>query len=538
MTAMRQFSKKHFGCIAAFCTLIAFGILSILLRQDANYDLKNYHYYNAYAWLTDRYHQDVLPAQFDQTYFNPLLDVPIYFLQRHVPPRLAGFILGFVQGLNVLLVYQLARRILPAGPSTLHRALPVLATAVGATTPVFLSELGTDFGDNLTSLPILGGLLLVIIDLQAGRVGWRSLIGGLCFGLAVGVKLTNAPYGVALIAAVAVATPLRRTVMAVLATGAAAAAGFAATAGYWLLFLYRAFGNPLFPYYNGVFHSPYAQPFDQRDMRWIAHGLADVVRYPFAWFVGLQPPSMELRFRDPRWLLIIALFVAVAATRLWGWVRSRRSRGEATTVAAAAAPEWQRSATLFVVFAVVAYSVWLYQFSYSRYLVPIDLTTGILLWLLVLLLPLRRRQVTVLGLVLSLVAFSSLIKYPNWGRAPWSDSWFDVRLDRLPNPDRAQVLMVSKEPLAYVIPAFPPQVRFLRVDGWGWSKNTGKFEERVAAAVAAHDGSFYALAVSPAEVAAAAPVLATYGLVPGDPAACLPLPTKFSTLLLCPLHRR
>ena len=52
---------------------------SVLMGQDANWDLRNYHLYNPFALLHGRLWRDLMPAG-PQSYFNPLLDVPYYVL--------------------------------------------------------------------------------------------------------------------------------------------------------------------------------------------------------------------------------------------------------------------------------------------------------------------------------------------------------------------------------------------------------------------------------------------------------------------------
>src|ERR1700674_1982410 len=54
------------------------GVASVLLlRQDVNWDLQNYHFYNAWAFAHGRLGWDLAPAQV-QTFHNPLLDLPFY----------------------------------------------------------------------------------------------------------------------------------------------------------------------------------------------------------------------------------------------------------------------------------------------------------------------------------------------------------------------------------------------------------------------------------------------------------------------------
>jgi hypothetical protein len=90
-------------CLAPF----AFGLLALFLGQDANWDLRNYHFYNAYAFLNNRYGQDLLPSQ-TPYFYNPLIDVPFFVLATHVSARFAAFVLGSVQGLNFVGLFVIA----------------------------------------------------------------------------------------------------------------------------------------------------------------------------------------------------------------------------------------------------------------------------------------------------------------------------------------------------------------------------------------------------------------------------------------------
>ena len=69
----------------------------LALGQDANWDLRNYHFYNAYAFLNNRYAQDLLPSQ-TPYFYNPLMDVPFFVLATHAPAKVAGFCLGICAG--------------------------------------------------------------------------------------------------------------------------------------------------------------------------------------------------------------------------------------------------------------------------------------------------------------------------------------------------------------------------------------------------------------------------------------------------------
>src|SRR5262249_18399516 len=134
---------------------------ALFLGQDANWDLRNYHWYNAYALLNGRYALDLLPSQ-TPYFYNPVLDVPFYLLATHVPARIAGFALGFVQGLNFVLLFMLAYASLVIANPRHKVIVSALLAALGMLGGGGIALLGTTFYDNVTSLGLFLSALLVI----------------------------------------------------------------------------------------------------------------------------------------------------------------------------------------------------------------------------------------------------------------------------------------------------------------------------------------------------------------------------------------
>ena len=142
---------------AALILVIAplfFGVLALLLGQDANWDLRNYLWYNAYAFLNGRYGFDLLPSQIPY-FYNPLLDVPFYLLATHVSAQVAGFILGTFQGLNFILLFMIAYLSLIITDTRLKVAACACLAALGMLGGGGIAQIGTTFGDNITSLGVL-----------------------------------------------------------------------------------------------------------------------------------------------------------------------------------------------------------------------------------------------------------------------------------------------------------------------------------------------------------------------------------------------
>ena len=89
-------------------------VWAVFAGQDMNWDLRNYHYYTAYAWWQGKTNYHIAPAQV-QNWLNPLVYAPYYWFIRHCRPVVSGAIFGGVAGLNFVLVYALARLVVSRG---------------------------------------------------------------------------------------------------------------------------------------------------------------------------------------------------------------------------------------------------------------------------------------------------------------------------------------------------------------------------------------------------------------------------------------
>src|SRR5262245_2821872 len=94
-----QFDQSRFGPLV-LCLFVG-AAASVGLGQDANWDLRNYHLYNPFAFLNDRFWVDLIPAGVQST-FNPLIDLP-YFILATGPlassPRVMAAVAGLPYGL-------------------------------------------------------------------------------------------------------------------------------------------------------------------------------------------------------------------------------------------------------------------------------------------------------------------------------------------------------------------------------------------------------------------------------------------------------
>ncbi|MFC0677565.1 hypothetical protein ACFFGH_06875 [Lysobacter korlensis] len=422
---------------AAFALLS--GLVSLALGQDRNWDLRNYHLYNAYAWLGERWHVDLAPAQL-QSYFTPLLDLPYFWLLRHGSAELAGFALGAWHGLGFALAAAVAWRLLDAEPRRMRTAL--LLALAGCTGAAFLSELGNTMGDNTTAPFVLGALLVLLPrDTPIGR---GQLIGaGALLGLAVALKLTNAIYAVGLAAAVLV-QPTGQPRWGQLTTlTVAALVVFALVAGPWHWTLWTTFGNPLFPQFNALFQAPLAQPIGVADHQWGPKGLAEWLVWPLVFTfdpmrVGTSPLPQVI------WAVLFAFAAGLALRRL---VRQPLPRQPLAA-----------DLRFVAVFLGASFLAWMAVFNIYRYLVVLELLAPLLLWLM-----LRPHWPRATPWLVAGCALVSLLGWNTWGHAGWSERDFAVDRPAAARDKAATVVFVGGEPVAWTVPFLPADWAFVSV---------------------------------------------------------------------------
>lgn len=422
--------------VIVICSMLAGALYTFAMGEDVNWDWQNYHEYNVWAVLNGRYGVDAVPSGF-QTYFNPIVYFPVYYLRHYLPSPYGLMITGAIHGLNLALICLFARLVLRQAATF---AAIAAAVAIAASGPMTLSEVGTSFSDVLLALPVIGGFLLILVaDRQPAG---RYLLAGLLIGAAVGLKLTNVVYAIGAAAAVlAAARPLRATAL----LGFGGIVGAALTGGEWCLIAWRDTGNPIFPLFNAVFQSSEAATVNLMDAQFMPHSVSDALAYPFYWLIG-DHRGAEHPFRDARF--------AVAAVLLVLGLIVRMTRGRAILT--------RRDVQLVVLFA-VSYLAWLGLFSIQRYAVVLELLCGPIIVLLLARLaasagPPKASAVPLNALMLTVAAAIALwSQRADWWHRSWSDTYRPKIADEL---DQPATYFILGKPLAYIAPQLPSQSRF------------------------------------------------------------------------------
>ncbi len=449
--------RLSLAVIAISLTLGA--VIAVNRGQDLNWDLLNYHYYNPFAFIHDRLAYDFAPG-YIQTYLNPLLDVGSYYLINHFSPIVVGAILGAIQGLNSWLVFEIARLVLRKRFSgTQSKVLACIAALFSFFGVASLAEIGGTMGDNLTSIGVLGSLFLVLLSSETFKKNPKKsrmfrLMGFLLIGMVIGLKLTSVAYALPLLlVAISFGNGPREKIINSFQHGVCLIGGVGLLSGYWYAKLWQMFHSPIFPFYNGVFKSPYYPQENFSDTFFLPDDILQTLFYPF-YFIGKNHFVVENEFRDIRFAVCYALLIVVI-----GFIIILRMRGSAWPK-----PLRDKTIQIFCSFFLLSYIVWQEQFSIFRYLIALEFLSGILIIFLVALVIKRYRYV--LGLSLAILLCISLYAVPmNYGRIAWKEKYFDVQLPTNIASTDSTVLMLGTAPTSFMIPNFPQSTRFVKLEG-------------------------------------------------------------------------
>lgn len=486
------------------------GLAVLILGQDASWDLRNYHFYNPYAFLNGRMGHDIAVGHV-ASYYNPLMHVPFYYAVTALPPKAVGFLLGLIPACNLFPIFAITRRTIGTASTSSIAWFCLAATLLGFLGAANLSEIGTSFGDNILSLVVLAAFYLILAQwerLKSGTVGLAvAVFAGVLCGSAIGLKQPFAIYAVGMcVAFFGLDAPFWRRFYLAFLFGVGVLAGTAATGGFWLLEMWHRFGNPLFPYFNQIFQSPWAAPAPYRDDRFIPRGPWQWLFFPFLF--NANPMRVgEIWFRDLRFPLLYLLLLGLLIKTLVIWKKPCLSDSEDRP------DESNRYRGRFLlIFMAVAFITWMKMFAIYRYLVVLEFLAPLAIFMICSKLFSRpgRQKIAALA-TFALILFT--VMPGAWGRRPWADDYFGIKAVMPSIPRQSLVLTTGYDPMAYMIPYFPPEVRFLRIQGFltGPSDTPNDTDRLMQRIVAEHTGPLFILHRS-YEARSATAALEAYGL--------------------------
>jgi hypothetical protein len=367
---------------------------------DSSFDVLNYRLVNAErsmrGWPFLR--GDFLPA------FYPLNPAPDMIMA--IGRWLAGYRLGTLMNLGVLLwTGTIVNRLLqPHIKRTLLRCGCVLAVLWTEHSLFLINNYLVD----LLAIPLLLRATEMVVSESEDRADVPFAVSfGLLTGASVALKLFNLAYVIPIaaiyIANVATVNGLSRprlTATRLLVTGAS----FLLPLLPFTLFIYRQTGNPVFPFYNRLFHSPFWPPSDLVDGRWGPKGIFETIAWP------ITIPFRHERIGELAVYSGRLTIVTVAALVVIVVFRSNRKMRQLSLVTVVGAILWAAVLT-----------------GYPRYGIFVEVVGGVLLMIMLSGLieqfgkPARTRAVALIflaALVFQLIAATVYIDHYEWSMRP------------------------------------------------------------------------------------------------------------------------
>jgi len=497
--------SRHGFEVGAFALGPLIGaVVALSAGQETSWDFRNHHWYNAYSLLTWRYDRDVAVAH-HATYNNPLLDVPYFLVGTALPPTATLVLLGAVEGLNFSLLYLIAWSVFAGFDAPSSRLAALATAALGFLGGMSFLLIATTYYDNVVSLLVLGALLELLKLREREPRGRPAPLAhgaraGLLIGAASALKLTAAPFAVGILAAaLALRSGARSKGLLLASLAAGAAAGFLVIGGPWMLHLWHATGNPLFPYFNNLLGSPLLPPGTYQDAKFIPQSAWRAIAFPFL-FVADPRQTSDALFPDYK-LLIAYCVLLVSALLLCLRRRAERpwTDGDALRI--------------LVAFSAASYVLWLAVFAIYRYIVVLEMLAPLVVAAAIGRWPLgaRLRWAICIALAGAALAGTTL----SFGdRTRPGGKLVEVGVPPIRSPASTLAILTGLQPVGFLIPSFPPEVSFARIDGFLTSAAAPSLlRSEALARIAAHEGGLFVLYDSGEAVEMRA-ALAAAGLAP------------------------
>ncbi|MDF3054211.1 MAG: hypothetical protein K0Q74_118 [Gammaproteobacteria bacterium] len=447
MQKNNSISEPIFNQLSTLWIFLGAVLFSIFVHSkngmDSSWDTTNYHVFIGWAATNFKGYEFGAVAQY-HTYLNPLIDV-MNFLAFEKSAYIGAAIHSWFYATTTYIVYKILKLFFT--DATQDRALLAAGLVISCTGAMTLSLLGSWTNENINAVPVLLGLLLLLHSIRSENLRFYFL-SGVVFGIALGLKLTAAHYFVGAIAAIAATTRFKIKFLLLALIGFVL--GYFAIDGYFMYLRWETVSNPLFPLANNFFKSPYFPESWKSFGHFEVTQMLDYLSLPITWLYSGKFSEIS-SIRDGRFL--IAYFGIFFIGLSFVFKHSIEKI------------EWA-----LVIFFVGSFLAWIFVFRTYRYLVSLEMISGVLFVVGIKNILGEKRIV----LKFSVIAISSIFlvtvtTYPNWGRRDWSLNFTSSNIANLIENKRSSIVFLSDQNLSYLAPIlYKNNVTFANLYSQSW----------------------------------------------------------------------
>ena len=451
--ALNKKQHQHFPpliwLILCIITTIAF---SLLLGYVRGYDLQHYHYYNGFAFWTNRLLIDYRPAGL-HSYFNPLLDTLNFLLIDHFTPAITITVIAFIQGITYYAAMSIGFLFFKRLGIKQPALWAFLFSINGLWAMTITRQLGAFNNDLVNSVFILLGLQLWFISLYQFKdyqhlSHFKIFIAGILFGIAVGLKLTMTIFAIALVLTVLSSPMVQQHFRCLFYLIMGCVIGFIITDGWWALFLYQHFHNPVFPFFNKVFHSSQWPNINSYDPHFKIKNKTLIPILPLLLNTSLINVTINFSI-DYRYTLTYITLILLLCKQFY--LRIKKPDSIHLKI--------DPVIFQFILFSIYSFIIWALIFFIYRYLCPLTLVTPILLLICLYYLIKPISNIIKIGLLLLIITTTHL---PTYHIDLNKNAPMKIKLpNTITQHKHALVLMSNIFIWNHLIRSFPPQWRFI-----------------------------------------------------------------------------
>ena len=336
-------------------------------KVDNMWDFQNYHYFNAFALFHDT--SNFLVPGGVNTFFNPILDIPLYlyiqFLNNY--PTLIYALQGIWGGLLFCAIFKITMLFFNrySSKALVYALLTIIISLTGRIT---ISQIGSSTNESAVAAMDLWGIyfILKMIKYQRLQTWYKWLLCGVFMGIALGLKQNSISVCIAAgLTLICMYPYIKGTFKSIALFALGGLCGYLIINGWFMYHYWQQYGNPFFPFLNGIFKSPYMDAINYNDKACLPELSSETFKY-YLWKSTQPRNRCENFFRDDFRTNIYNTFALISL--LWVIFAGKIKQ---------VYKQYPLHVAIFLIYN-FTYCIWFFAFSVLRYMVLIEAVAAIM----------------------------------------------------------------------------------------------------------------------------------------------------------------